>query len=275
MAFLGSKNDLPESVLRKTEAWTRCVSGAMEREEYEKILKRAGSEDVSVEVTNVYDPEAVERLSGPEEVEALRRVPPPARLYAPANPPGSPRTAGTGVARADGLGVLRENGVRRDGGRSELSEDGVVGRPGLLPLAQPPAGPPRAVTELPMGRWRHAMPVCRTNSIPSIGRLPSNRLRPGLRNRRALGGMSASARSHGPSATAIVPVNRCAVPGGAAEGDLDRAALPVAARRATLAVAGFERDHAAAAVDLDLATAQEHRPQPGAPALHPGLRARE
>jgi DNA-binding transcriptional ArsR family regulator len=29
------------------------------------------------------------------------------------------------VARADGPGVLRENGVRRDGERSELSEDGV------------------------------------------------------------------------------------------------------------------------------------------------------
>ncbi len=73
--FSGSKNDLPESVLRKTEAWTRCVSRAMEREEYEGILKRAGFEDVSVEVTNVYDPEAVERLSGPEELEALRKVP--------------------------------------------------------------------------------------------------------------------------------------------------------------------------------------------------------
>ncbi len=75
MVFLGTKNALPESVLRKTEAWTRCVSRAMEREEYEGILKRAGFEDVSVEVTNVYDPEAVERLSGPEELEALRKVP--------------------------------------------------------------------------------------------------------------------------------------------------------------------------------------------------------
>jgi hypothetical protein len=75
VVFLGSKKDLPESVLRKTEAWTGCISRAMEREEYEEILERAGFEDVSVEVTNVYDPEAVERLSGPEEVEALRRVP--------------------------------------------------------------------------------------------------------------------------------------------------------------------------------------------------------
>ena len=47
----------------------------MEREGYEEILKRAGFEDVSVEVTNVYDPEVMERLSSPEEVEAPRKVP--------------------------------------------------------------------------------------------------------------------------------------------------------------------------------------------------------
>jgi SAM-dependent methyltransferase len=75
VVFLGSKRDLPESVLHKTEAWTGCISGALEKGEYEEILREAGFEDVSVEVTNVYDPEAVEQLSGPEEVEALRRVP--------------------------------------------------------------------------------------------------------------------------------------------------------------------------------------------------------
>jgi len=75
VVFLGSKKNLTESVLRETEAWTGCVSGAMEKDEYEEILEAAGFEDVSVDVTNVYDPETVERLSGPEEVEALRRVP--------------------------------------------------------------------------------------------------------------------------------------------------------------------------------------------------------
>jgi arsenite methyltransferase len=75
VVFLGSKRDLPESVLRKTEAWTGCISGAMEKGEYEEILRKSGFEEVSVEVTNVYDPETVEQLSGPEEVEALRRVP--------------------------------------------------------------------------------------------------------------------------------------------------------------------------------------------------------
>jgi|SRR5215208_7665816 len=75
VVFLGSKRDLPEPVLRKTEAWTGCISGAMEKGEYEEILRESGFEEVSVEVTNVYDPETVEQLSGPEEVEALRRVP--------------------------------------------------------------------------------------------------------------------------------------------------------------------------------------------------------
>jgi arsenite methyltransferase len=94
VVFLGSKKDLPESVLRKTEAWTGCVSGALEREEYEEILEAAGFEDVSVEVTNVYDPETVERLSGPEEVEALRRVP-AASAFVRARKPS--REAGDGL----------------------------------------------------------------------------------------------------------------------------------------------------------------------------------
>src|SRR3712207_2337222 len=75
VVFLGSKRDLPESVLRKTEAWTGCISGAIDKGEYEEILRESGFEEVSVEVTNVYDPETVEQLSGPEEVEALRKVP--------------------------------------------------------------------------------------------------------------------------------------------------------------------------------------------------------
>jgi arsenite methyltransferase len=75
VVFLGSKRDLPESVLHAVGLWTGCVAGALEREEYEEILREAGFEDVSVEVTNVYDPEVVEGLAGPDEVEALRRVP--------------------------------------------------------------------------------------------------------------------------------------------------------------------------------------------------------
>jgi SAM-dependent methyltransferase len=75
VVFLGSKRDLPESVLQAVGLWTGCVAGALEREEYEEMLRQAGFAEVSVEVTNLYDPEAVEGLSGPEEIEALRRVP--------------------------------------------------------------------------------------------------------------------------------------------------------------------------------------------------------
>ncbi len=75
VVFLGRKRDLPESVLNAVGLWTGCVAGALEKKEYEEMLRQAGFEDVSVEVTNVYDPEVVEGLAGPEEIEALRRVP--------------------------------------------------------------------------------------------------------------------------------------------------------------------------------------------------------
>jgi len=75
VVFLGSKRDLPESVLHAVGLWTGCIAGALEKEEYEEMLRRAGFVDVSVEVISVYDPEAVENLTGPEEIEALRKVP--------------------------------------------------------------------------------------------------------------------------------------------------------------------------------------------------------
>ncbi len=75
VVFLGSKRGLPESVLDAVGLWTGCVAGALEREEYEELLRQAGFEDVTVEVTNVHDPELVEGLTGPEEIEALRKVP--------------------------------------------------------------------------------------------------------------------------------------------------------------------------------------------------------
>jgi hypothetical protein len=72
---LGSKRDLPESVLHSVGLRTGCVAGALEKAEYERFLEEEGFEDVSVEVTNVYDPEVVEGLTGPEEIEGLRKVP--------------------------------------------------------------------------------------------------------------------------------------------------------------------------------------------------------
>src|ERR671917_1587630 len=57
VVFLGRKGELPASVVRSMEAWSGCVSGAPEKDEYEKLLGEAGFEDVSVEVTHTYEEE--------------------------------------------------------------------------------------------------------------------------------------------------------------------------------------------------------------------------
>jgi arsenite methyltransferase len=57
MVFLGDKGRLPSELVRSMEAWSGCVSGALEKDEYEKLLREAGFEDVSVEVTHSYEQE--------------------------------------------------------------------------------------------------------------------------------------------------------------------------------------------------------------------------
>src|ERR671917_102398 len=57
MVFLGDKSKLPDELVRSMEAWSGCVSGALEKDEYEKVLREAGFEDVSVEVTHTYEEE--------------------------------------------------------------------------------------------------------------------------------------------------------------------------------------------------------------------------
>ena len=75
VVFLGSKDSLPAEVARKAEMWSGCVSGALEKAEYEELLFTAGFEDVSVEATQVYTSELVVGLGGAAEVEALRSAP--------------------------------------------------------------------------------------------------------------------------------------------------------------------------------------------------------
>jgi hypothetical protein len=58
MVFLGDTSKLPAEVVRSVELWGGCVSGALEKGEYESLLRGAGFEDVSVEVTHTYDAEA-------------------------------------------------------------------------------------------------------------------------------------------------------------------------------------------------------------------------
>jgi arsenite methyltransferase len=62
-------------VLHAVGLRTGCVAGALEKAEYEEMLEEVGFEDVTVEVTSVYVPGVVEGLVGPEEIEALRRIP--------------------------------------------------------------------------------------------------------------------------------------------------------------------------------------------------------
>ena len=59
MVFLGDKSRLPDDIIRRAELWAGCISGALEQREYEAMLSAAGFVNVSVEVTNVYPPEAV------------------------------------------------------------------------------------------------------------------------------------------------------------------------------------------------------------------------
>src|SRR5919202_2658163 len=77
------------------------------------------------------------------------------------------------------------------------------------------------------------------------------------------------------SKTPIVLVTGVPLFVGMFDGDSDRSALPVGTRRAALLATGLERNHAATAVGLDLATTQEHLFQASAAAPHAGLRARD
>ena len=60
VVFLGDKGKLPPELVRSIEAWSGCVSGALQKEEYEGLLRGVGFEDVSVEVTHTYDEELAE-----------------------------------------------------------------------------------------------------------------------------------------------------------------------------------------------------------------------
>lgn len=60
MVFLGEKNKLSDEMVHGIELWAGCVSGALEKPEYEKILQSAGFADVSIEVTHAYGQESLE-----------------------------------------------------------------------------------------------------------------------------------------------------------------------------------------------------------------------
>jgi arsenite methyltransferase len=74
VVFLGEKTKLPPGVARSVELWSGCISGALEKSEYEALLWQAGFEEVAVEVTHTYPPEQIAALTA-EDAEALRAVP--------------------------------------------------------------------------------------------------------------------------------------------------------------------------------------------------------
>jgi arsenite methyltransferase len=74
VVFLGEKNKLPPGVVRSVELWSGCISGALEKREYEELLSEAGFEEVAVEVTHTHPPEQIAGLAS-EDAEALRAVP--------------------------------------------------------------------------------------------------------------------------------------------------------------------------------------------------------
>ena len=60
MVFLGDKARLPAELVSSIESWAGCVSGALEKDEYEELLREAGFEEVTVEVTHTYEQEFAE-----------------------------------------------------------------------------------------------------------------------------------------------------------------------------------------------------------------------
>ena len=56
------RGDLPEPVLKNMGLWAGCVSGALHEREYERLLRAAGFDDVSIEPTRVYSRDDVKML---------------------------------------------------------------------------------------------------------------------------------------------------------------------------------------------------------------------
>ena len=55
IVFQGDMSLVPEDLLRDVQAWSGCVAGALEENDYLDRLRRAGLADAAIEVTNVYD----------------------------------------------------------------------------------------------------------------------------------------------------------------------------------------------------------------------------
>jgi len=62
--FQGDMSRVPRTLLDDEDAWSACISGALEERDFVARLKRAGFADPCVEVTNVYDGSAGNSMCG-------------------------------------------------------------------------------------------------------------------------------------------------------------------------------------------------------------------
>jgi arsenite methyltransferase len=51
-----SQGELPADLRQDMEAWVGCIAGALEEQEYRRLLADAGFTDIEIQVTRVYDP---------------------------------------------------------------------------------------------------------------------------------------------------------------------------------------------------------------------------
>jgi SAM-dependent methyltransferase len=86
VVFLGDRQRLPSELLATVGLWTGCIAGALSKDEYEGMLADAGFEEVSVEVTNTYDPASIEGLD--ERHRRLLEEIPVASAFVRATKPG-------------------------------------------------------------------------------------------------------------------------------------------------------------------------------------------
>jgi ubiquinone/menaquinone biosynthesis C-methylase UbiE len=95
--FQGDMSLLPGELMRDVEAWSGCIAGALEEQDFLARLRKAGFTDPSVEVTNVYDGSAENNMCGaPPLPEGVRLVSGFVRATKPASAGTSPCCPGSG-----------------------------------------------------------------------------------------------------------------------------------------------------------------------------------
>ena len=64
IVFQGDMGLVPDQLMRDVEAWSACISGALEERDFLARLSRAGFVATSIEVTNVYDGSVENNMCG-------------------------------------------------------------------------------------------------------------------------------------------------------------------------------------------------------------------